>query len=107
MSLGTDSPVIPYNPFWVLYHFVTRGTLSAGAMGPEYGVDRLEALRLMTAGYAFQVFDEDERGKLLPGMKADLAVLSGDYLTVPAEEIQQLRSVLTIVDGRIVHEVDR
>jgi hypothetical protein len=104
VSLGTDSPVIPYNPFWVLYHFVTRGTLSAGVMGPEHAVDRLEALRLMTAGFAYQTFDEERRGKLLPGMQADLAVLSGDYLTVPDEAIQDLRSELTVVGGRIVFE---
>jgi hypothetical protein len=104
VSLGTDSPVIPYNPFWVLYHFVTRGTLSAGVMGPEHAVDRLEALRLMTAGFAYQTFDEERRGKLLPGMQADLAVLSGDYLTVPEEAIQDLRSELTVVGGRIVFE---
>lgn len=104
VSLGTDSPVIPYNPFWVLYHFVTRGTLSAGAQGEEHGVDRLEALRLMSAGFAYQAFAEDRRGTLRPGQSADLAVLSADYLTVPAEEIQDLRSVLTMVGGRVVYE---
>lgn len=104
VSLGTDSPVIPYNPFWVLYHFATRGTISAGIMGAEYAVDRLEALDLMTNGYAHQVFDEANRGKLTPGMLADLSVLSADYLTIPDEEIQDLKSVLTLVGGRIVHD---
>ena len=82
VSLGTDSPVIPHNPFHVLYHFATRGTLSAGVMGAEHAVTREEALLLMTAGYAYQVFAEAERGTLAPGMAADLAVLSGDYRTV-------------------------
>ncbi|MGI9629164.1 MAG: amidohydrolase [Longimicrobiales bacterium] len=104
VSLGTDSPVIPYNPFWVLYHFATRGTISAGIQGAEYAVGRLEALRLMTEGYAYQVFAETEGGSLQPGMRADLAVLSGDYLAVPDEEIQELTSVLTVVGGRVVHD---
>jgi hypothetical protein len=37
-------------------------------------------------------------------MQADLAVLSGDYLTVPDEAIQDLHSELTVVGGRIVFE---
>ena len=104
VSLGTDSPVIPYNPFDVLYHFATRGSLSAGTMGAEYAVTREEALRLMTSGYAYQVFAEGERGTLAPGMAADLAVLSGDYMTVPDDEIGDLAAVITVVNGRIVHD---
>lgn len=103
VSLGTDSPVIPYNPFWVLYHFTTRGTISAGVHGAEYAIDRVTALALMTAGYAYQVQDEELRGKLIPGMKADLAVLSADYLSVPDDELEGLEAVLTMVGGRIVH----
>lgn len=104
VSLGTDSPVIPHNPFAVLYHFATRGTISAGTMGAEYAVGRMEALRTMTTGYAYQVFAESERGTLAPGMAADLTVLSGDYLTVPDAEIPGLTAVITVVDGRIVHD---
>lgn len=103
VSLGTDSPVIPYNPFWVLYHFATRGTISAGVMGADYAVSRLDALDRMTRGYAYQVFEEGERGSLGPGMKADLSVLTGDYLTVADEAVQDLESELTVLGGRIVH----
>ena len=34
---------------------------------------------------------------------ADLAVLSADYFSVPDEEIKRIESVLTIVDGKVVH----
>ena len=104
VSLGTDSPVIPHNPFAVLYHFATRGTISAGTMGAEYAVGRMAALQAMTTGYAYQVFAESERGTLAPGMAADLAVLSGDYLAVPDAEIPGLTVLITVVGGRIVHD---
>ncbi|MCY3613039.1 MAG: amidohydrolase [Gemmatimonadetes bacterium] len=104
VSLGTDSPVIPHNPFAVLYHFATRGTISAGTMGAEYAVGRMAALQAMTTGYAYQVFAESERGTLAPGMAADLAVLSGDYLAVPDAEIPGLTALITVVGGRIVHD---
>ena len=105
VSLGTDSPVIPHNPWHVLYHFTTRGTISAGTMGAEYAVTREEALRLMTSGYAYQVFAESERGTLAPGMAADLAVLSDDYMAVAEDRMGDIVAVVTVVDGRIVHDV--
>ena len=105
VSLGTDSPVIPYNPWHVLYHFTTRGTLSAGTMGAEYAVSREEALHLMTTAYAYQVFAESKRGTLAPGMEADLAVLSADYMAVSEDRMRDIVAVVTVVDGRIVHDV--
>ena len=90
----------------MLYHFATRGTISAGVMGAEHAVSRLDALDRMARGYAYQVFEEEERGSLRPGMKADFAVLSGDYLTVPDEAIQDMRSELTVLGGRVVYRLD-
>ena len=46
VSLGTDAPVIPYSPIAVLYHFITRDTISAGVVGPEQKLRPEEALRL-------------------------------------------------------------
>jgi len=43
------------------------------------------------------------RGVLKPGALADLAVLSGDFFSLPMEEIAGLRSDMTVVGGRVVH----
>ncbi len=102
VSLGTDSPVIPHNPWHVLYHFATRGTLSAGKMGAEHAVTREQALRIMTSGYAYQVFAETERGTLAPGMAADMAILSVDYMTVAEDAIPDVGVDVTVVGGRVV-----
>ncbi|GBD31144.1 MAG: amidohydrolase [Gemmatimonadales bacterium] len=102
VSSGTDSPVIPYNPWWTMYHFVTRRTISAGVMGFEERVGRMEALKLATVENAYLAAAEKERGTLAPGMLADLAVLSRDFLTCDDSEIESIGSVLTIVGGKIV-----
>jgi predicted amidohydrolase YtcJ len=47
---------------------------------------------------------EDRLGTIEPGRLADAVVLDRDYFAVPEEEIKQIRSVLTIVDGNIVHD---
>jgi hypothetical protein len=47
---------------------------------------------------------EDRLGTIEPGKLADLVVLDRDYFSVPDVEIKKIRPVLTVVDGRIVHE---
>ena len=46
---------------------------------------------------------EEKIGSIEPGKLADLAVLDRDYFSVPDVQIKQIRSVLTVVDGKIVH----
>jgi predicted amidohydrolase YtcJ len=99
---GTDAHrVMSYNPF-VSLQWMLDGRSVAGL--PTRGADetptRLEALRIYTQGSAWFAHDEDRRGSLAVGKLADLAVLSGDYLTAP---IGALRALLTMVGGRIVY----
>lgn len=64
---------------------------------------RERALESYTTGSAWLSFEETDRGHLQPGARADFAVLSEDYFTVPPERIPAIRSALTIVGGRVVH----
>ena len=104
VSAGTDSPVIPYNPFWVLYHFITRETISAAAMGVDQRLDRLDALRLSTVDYAFLTFAEGRKGTIETGKLADLVILNHDILGVPDDMVRDLGPVMTIVDGTVVYD---
>ena len=49
---------------------------------------------------------EDKIGSIEPGKLADLAVLDRDYFSVAEPQIKQIRSALTIVNGKIVHDAD-
>ncbi len=104
VSLGTDSPVVPYDPWWVLHHFTTRGTISAGVLDETQAVSREEALSAMTEGYAWLVWDEDDRGTLEPGMLADLVVTAEPYLDCPDPCLETMEVDLTMVGGRVVWE---
>ncbi len=100
---GTDSPVIPYSPFWAMYHFITRETISDGVYGPNQRISREEALRIFTINNAKLTFEEAIKGSIEPGKLADLVVLSGDYLTMPEKQIENLKALGTMVGGRFVH----
>ena len=74
--------------------------------GSDETPTRLDALRVYTQGSAWFAHDENRRGSLAVGKLADLAVLSGDYLNAPIGEIGAIRSLLTMVGGRIVHAAE-
>jgi predicted amidohydrolase YtcJ len=102
---GTDANrVMVENPFvslrWMLDGLTVDGieTREAGEIP-----NREEALRIYIEGSAWFAHDENRRGRLVPGMLADLAVLSDDYFTVPVSHIAKIKSLLTIVGGQIVY----
>jgi predicted amidohydrolase YtcJ len=100
---GTDSAVVPYPPLWVIYHFVTRDTISGGVLGADQRISRKEALRVETINNAYVTFEESVKGSIEPGKLADLVVLPEDILTCPQEHIEQMEVVMTMVGGKIVY----
>jgi predicted amidohydrolase YtcJ len=102
---GTDANrvMIP-NPFvslrWMLDGRTVDGIATRGAREIP---SREEALRIYTEGSTWFAHDESRRGRLSPGMLADLAVLSEDYFNVPLLRIAQIESLMTMVGGRIVY----
>jgi predicted amidohydrolase YtcJ len=71
---------------------------------PLEALSREEALAAYTSGAAFAERQENRKGRIAPGLAADLAVLSQDLLTVPAQLFPMTKSLLTIVDGEVVYE---
>src|SRR6266567_7272802 len=105
VGAGTDATrVASYNPFVSLYWLVTGRTMGGTPMYSDANrLDRMEALRLWTHGSAWFSNEQGQKGALVAGQLADLAVLSADYFSVAEEEIKRLESVLTIVGGKTVY----
>jgi len=105
VGAGTDATrVASYNPFVSLYWLVAGKTVGGARIYSESNrMDRMEALELWTHGSAWFSNEQDRKGRLVPGMLADLAVLSADYFSVAEEQIKSLESVLTLVGGKPVY----
>jgi predicted amidohydrolase YtcJ len=101
---GTDSAVVPYPPLWVIYHFVTRDTISGGVLGADQKITRREALQVETINNAHLTFEERVKGSIEPGKLADLVVLPEDILTCPAKNIEAMSVTMTMVGGKIVYQ---
>ncbi|MGA8901587.1 amidohydrolase [Bradyrhizobium sp.] len=101
---GTDSPVVPFNPFWNLYHMASRDTISDGVYGADQKIaSRPLLLKLVTINYAKLIGEEKTRGSIEPGKLADFAVLTDDFLTARPETIRDMRALSTWVGGREVY----
>jgi len=72
-------------------------------VGPEEAIDPETALALYTQGSAETCFMEGAVGSLEEGKLADLAVLTDDPFTVPADRLKDVRAALTMTGGQIVH----
>ena len=87
---------------------MVTGKNAAGMLiNDKQQITRMEALRLYTAENGWFFREENLLGSIEPGKLGDVAVLSGDFLDpkkVPDEEIKRLKSVLTVVDGRVVYD---
>jgi len=105
VGAGTDATrVSSYNPFVSLHWLISGKTVGGQSLYPEENrLDRPEALKLYTVGSSWFSTEEGKKGVLASGQLADLAVLSGDYFSIPEEEIKHLESVLTIVGGKVVY----
>ena len=101
---GDGVHIAPLNP-WLQMYFATTGVNSFGdRVNGDQQITRQEALRLFTRGNSWFLRMEDKIGSIEPGKLADLAVLNKDYFAVTDQEIKQIRSVITIVGGKIVHD---
>ena len=96
--------IAPMNP-WIHMYYATTGINARGVViNPGQQISRQEVLSLYTNRNGWFVREEDQLGSIETGKLADLAVLNRNYFTVSDEALKGIRSVLTIVDGEIVHD---
>jgi predicted amidohydrolase YtcJ len=108
VGAGSDSAQIStLNPWLIIYYMVTGKNAAGTLINDGQQISRQDALRLYTAENGWFLREESALGTIEPGRLGDVVVLSEDYFDltrVPDEAIKRIRSVLTIVDGRVVHD---
>lgn len=102
-GLGTDGTrAAQINPFVSLWWAVTGRSLGGDRVLDE-PLTREQALIAHTRSNAQLMFRENYLGSIRPGLLADLLILDRDYLTVPEDEIRDIKPAATIVGGQVVH----
>ncbi len=114
VSFGSDSPGTNasryfLNPMLGIYAAVTRKTLTGQPEGGWFPQEKLtveEAIRAYTLNTAYAAYEEDIKGTLTVGKLADYVVLSDNLRTMDPDGIKDVTVEMTVVGGRVVHEVD-
>src|SRR5262245_13726686 len=100
-SDGGDITVI--NPWMNFYTMITGRNLSGDLVNDGQTLTRWETLWLATAANKWFIH-EDDVGSIEAGNHADLVVLDRDYFSIPATDIPRVRSILTVIGGKIAHD---
>jgi len=104
-AAGSDVPVTPISPWWGIWAAVVRRDLQSGQiLAPEERISVEQALALYTHNGAYAGFEEDRKGALEPGKLADFIVVDRDVLTVPADELKDVKVLQTFVGGRSAYD---
>jgi predicted amidohydrolase YtcJ len=107
---GSDWPVDALDEWFALKVAVTRtnapsaGPEFAGTLGPYPGMPRAAVLRAATINAAYTLRQEADTGSLEVGKLADLIVLDRNFMTIPAEDIANIKVLQTVVGGRVVYQ---
>lgn len=108
LGLSSDGMQISTMSPWInLYYVVTGKNARGDVINGDQTLGRNEAMRLYTANNGWFLEAEDKLGTIEEGKLGDLVVISADYFdrrAVPDERIKDLRSVLTVVNGKVVYD---
>ena len=109
IAFGSDWPVDKLDEWFALKVGVTRrnapsaGAAFAGRLGEDPGLSAEAALRAATIDAAYELHEDDVTGSLEVGKFADLIVLDRNPLTIPAEDIANVKVLETVVGGEVVY----
>jgi predicted amidohydrolase YtcJ len=105
VGAGSDSAQISALNPWLMLYYMTTGKNSSGVLiNGGQTLTRQEALRLYTVENGWFSKEEAKLGSIEVGKLGDVVVLNNDYFSVSDEGLKGLRSVMTVVGGKIVHD---
>lgn len=102
-TIHTDSPVVPNNYPAAMWSAVNRSTRSGAVLGPAQRITREQALKAVTVDAAAQYLEENDKGTLEVGKRADMVIWQQDPLTIPVETMWQNTAWATIKDGATIY----
>ena len=108
VALGTDFPIEGISPLKTFYAAVFRQDATgfpADGFNMNNALTREEALRGITIWNALANFEENQKGSLEIGKKANITILNMNLMNVQASDFDKVKVTHTIVDGEVVFEL--
>ena len=103
-TVHNDSPIVPPDMMRLVEITVNRETRSGFVLGPDQRASVMQALHAITLGAAYQYFEEDEKGSITVGKRADLVILEDNPLTVATSELGEVSVLETFARGKSIFQ---
>jgi predicted amidohydrolase YtcJ len=103
-TVHNDSPIVPPDMMRLVEITVNRETRSGFVLGPDQRASVMQALYAITLGAAYQYFEEDEKGSITVGKRADLVILEGNPLTIPTSDLGEVTVLETFARGKSIFQ---
>lgn len=103
-NFHTDTPIVRpklLHSVWAAVNRITRGGVE---IGPEQRIGVYDALKGITINSAYAYFEEDSKGSIKAGKRADLVILDRNPLKVDPMEIRDIQVLETIKDGQVIYQ---
>jgi predicted amidohydrolase YtcJ len=100
----TDNIVTPMDQLFLLWSSVNRLSRSGVVVGEAQRISPYEGLKALTINGAYEYFEEDSKGSLKAGKRADLVILDKNPLKADGTAIKDIKVVETIKDGKTVYK---
>lgn len=105
-SNHSDAPVTTLDPFIQLWSSMARTSLTGVVSGADQRLTAYEGLQMLTTGPAWQVFEENRKGRIKVGLLADFVVLDRNPLTTPLDQIRAIKVLETVKEGQVIWQRD-
>jgi len=106
VNFHQDAPVTKPNMLHSVWCAVNRLSRSGCTVGEDQAISVYDALKAVTVNAAYQYFEENTKGSISAGKRADLIILDKSPLEVDKMEIKDIRVLETIKDGETVYRED-
>ena len=106
-TVHNDAPVVPPDMIRLLWSTTNRKTRSGKVLGQEQKISTYSAIEAITINAAFQHFEDDIKGSIEVGKLADLVVLSEDPLSIPVNELLELKIMATYSHGKEIYKNEK
>lgn len=101
-SNHSDYSVTPLDTRFMLWTSMARVSPTGIVSGADERIDAYAALQALTTGPAWQIFEEDRKGRIKVGLLADFVILDKNPLATPVDDIKAIKVLETIKEGRSV-----
>ena len=101
-SNHSDYSVTPLDTRFMLWTAMARTSPTGVVSGPDERLNAYEALQALTTGPAWQIFEEDRKGRIKAGLLADFVILDKNPLTAAVEDIKDIKVLETVKEGKSV-----